>query len=170
MAALIKYYEVFNGNLECHVVGVNSSNLLTSDAPHLQGIGLMLDRSLRAKNKIKWLGDLSNFAYEQQISNAAFLWHPATVDNGTYSVIEAAELQVPSLCSDYPAMREIESICELGIVWMNSKDVQDISRKIKWMEDNSESLVMNTKLPDQLRNEFILNSEKFWAEISTLLM
>ena len=130
----------------------------------------MLDRSLRAKNKIKWLGDLSNFAYEQQISNAAFLWHPATVDNGTYSVIEAAELQVPSLCSDYPAMREIESICELGIVWMNSKDVQDISRKIKWMEDNSESLVMNTKLPDQLRNEFILNSEKFWAEISTLLM
>ena len=170
IAALINYYEVLSGKLECHVVGVNSNNLLTSDAPHLRGIRSMIDRSVIAKKKIKWFGELSDFAYEEKVSNAAFLWHPASVDNGTYAVIEAAELQVPSLSSDYPAMREIEDSCQLGMVWMDSGDVQDISRKMKWMENNADSLKINSKLPDQLRREFFLNSDKYWFEISNLLM
>ena len=51
--------------------------------------------------------------------NTKFLWHPATIDNGTFSVIEAAHLKVPSLSSGYPAMKEINEQYNLSLLLDN---------------------------------------------------
>lgn len=169
VAALIRYYEILHGKLECHIVGVDSGGILTSEAPHLHGIKSMIDRSASAKRKIKWFGELSDLSYKKKLSEAAFLWHPATVDNGTYSVIEAAEFQVPSLSSDYPAMREIEELCQLGMIWMDSSDVYDISQKIKWMECNCDSLRVGSRFSEYVQEKFYADSDRYWSGINEFL-
>ncbi|MFD2884496.1 hypothetical protein ACFS4T_25530 [Pseudomonas lini] len=56
------------------------------------------------------------------------------IDNGTFSAIEAAYLNVPTLSSDYPAMREIDEQFSLNLEWMDSSDYREMGRKLKEME------------------------------------
>ncbi|MDT4883679.1 hypothetical protein FQZ97_1197410 [compost metagenome] len=79
------------------------------------------------------------------LSNAAFLWHAGRVDNGTFSVIEAASLGVPSLSSRYPAMEEIESQFSLNLAWMDASDPIAMAHALKDME--STYLTRKTLLP-----------------------
>ncbi|MOA35023.1 hypothetical protein D3C78_1564440 [compost metagenome] len=84
--------------------------------------------------KISWHGELSDREYQRTLSNAAFLWHAGRVDNGTFSVIEAASLGIPSLSSRYPAMEEIDFQFSLNLAWMDANDPIAMANALKEME------------------------------------
>lgn len=145
--ALREYYEVFDGKLECHLTGVNTKNMLKSELPHLKPLPELVAASPKLRARVRLLGELPDARYLAELAGAMFLWHPARVDNGTFSVIEAAQLGVPALSSDYPAMREIDEQFSLNLNWMDADRPKQMARQLKWMEENYSSacLTLPTK-------------------------
>jgi glycosyltransferase involved in cell wall biosynthesis len=144
------YYEEFNGILECHITGVESGRLLQS-YPSLEK---KLAFSQKLKTKVLFCRELPDAAYKQKLQSAAFLFHSAVVDNGTFSVLEAAQLGIPSLSSDYPPMREIDLRFNLGLNWMDSASAENIALNLKKMEETYLQLKENIlkKNLDQFRH------------------
>lgn len=134
LRALKYYYETLDGNLTCYVTGVNTENLLENDAPHLKPLSELVNSSAALRTKIKWIGELPDFEYRCTLANATFLWHAGKIDNGTFSVVEAASLAVPALSSDYPAMREMDTQFSLHLSWMNARDHREMAHKLREME------------------------------------
>ena len=60
------------------------------------------------------------------------------IDNGSFSVVNAAHQHIPALSSDYPAMREIDDQFGLALAWSPSDDPRRMASALKWMEDNVE--------------------------------
>jgi glycosyltransferase involved in cell wall biosynthesis len=147
MSALRDYYELLDGQLDCRVSGVESGKLLKSNLPHLKSLGAMVSDSEPLSKRLHLLGEIQDALYRRQLANAAFLWHPARIDNGTFSVVEAAHLGVPSLSSKYPAMEEIDAQFGLNLTWMDANDPVQMSRQLKWMEDQAGS--SRARLPSE---------------------
>jgi glycosyltransferase involved in cell wall biosynthesis len=133
--ALRLYYEEYDGQFECHVTGVDTDKLFKRDRSHLKTAREIYRTSEAVKANLKIEGDLPDPVYRRKLSQAAFLWHPALIDNGTFSVVEAASFGVPALSSHYPAMKEIETLFELGLTWSDPTDPADMARKLKQMEN-----------------------------------
>jgi hypothetical protein len=136
--ALRVYWEELGGNLDCHVTGVNTSDLLDHDGPFLRLLGNSPEDIGERRARIRLRGELSDALYQRVLAGARFLWHPAQIDNGTFSVVDAAHERVAALSSDYPAMREIDSQFELGLAWTPSDDPGRMARALKWMEEHVE--------------------------------
>ncbi|WP_034399603.1 glycosyltransferase [Delftia acidovorans] len=171
IAALLKYYDILKGKLECHIIGVDSQKIICSTLDHLKNINSMINGSQRASKNIKWMGELPEDDYENELSGASFLWHPARIDNGTYSVVEAASVGVPSLASDYPPMREIEEQCAIGMKWMNAEDPDDMAKKLKWMEENHQT--QKNHLPsfeNLMKNSAEHHAAAYWEVIEDTLL
>ncbi|MGJ4927679.1 glycosyltransferase [Bradyrhizobium sp. HKCCYLS2038] len=128
------YYEKYDGKLDCHVTGVDTKEMFKRDAPHLKQVSQIRHDSKAIRKRLIVRGELPDQNYRHALREAAFLWHPATIDNGTFSVVEAACFGVPSLSSDYPAMREIDKQFRLNLAWFDPNDPGDIGRKLKDME------------------------------------
>lgn len=168
--ALRIYYEELDGQLDCHVTGVDTMNLLRERQPHLQVVAHVFKKSAKLSQHVHFRGDLSEVEYRDTLRHATFLWHAGKVDNGTFSVIEAASLGVPSLSSDYPAMREINSQFHLNLAWMDASNPQDMARQLKKME--SSATEMRTKLPDEAEmqsNHIEVHAAAYWREVATCL-
>ncbi|WP_245451731.1 glycosyltransferase [Mesorhizobium waimense] len=153
LAALQIYYEVYEGTLSCHVTGFGSSEITKSQLPHLDGLNRVVAASRALRQRVKFLGELSDEAYRRELSASAFLWHPTELDNGTFSIIEAAHYGVPSLSSDYPAMREMDRQFQLGLSFMDQEDPEDMAAQLHAMEVNlaerQRSLATEKQLADQ---------------------
>lgn len=134
LKALRYYYENLGGQLFCHVTGVNTDSLLGNNAPHLKSLSELVNSSPALLEKVKWLGELPEFEYHSALANATFLWHAGKIDNGSFSVVEAAGLGVPALSSDYPAMHEMDVQFSLQLSWMNAADYKEMAHKLKEME------------------------------------
>ncbi len=134
LKALKFYYEELDGALECRITGVNTKDLFKSSVPHLKPLATLLGQSRLLKKNIKLLGELPDRNYQSMLASAAFLWHAGAIDNGTFSVIEAAGLGIPSLSSDYPSMREIDQQFSLNLNWMKSDQPKHMASQLKEME------------------------------------
>jgi hypothetical protein len=77
------------------------------------------------------------------------LWHAGRIDNGTFSVVEAAHLGVPSLSGDYPAMREFDAQFGLNLSWMDAYSPNDMAQQLKMME--AEAMTFRERLPSAER-------------------
>jgi glycosyltransferase involved in cell wall biosynthesis len=88
---------------------------------------------------VHWKGELAANDYQQTLARAAFLWHAGKIDNGTFSVIEAASLGVPALSSDYPAMREIDQQFALNLAWMSADEPKAMAEQLKQMESTHQA-------------------------------
>lgn len=128
LKALDLYYREHGGRLDCRITGVG-----TEELPDGALAGLIA-ASKPLRKRLRWLGELPERKYRETLAGAAFLWHPATVDNGTFSVVEAAACGVPALSSDYPAMREIDSQFSLNLAWSDNADPKAMARALKDME------------------------------------
>jgi glycosyltransferase involved in cell wall biosynthesis len=151
--ALRIYYESLDGKLSCHVTGFSTALLLKTDFPHLKPLNNLWSSSQHLRSKVKLLNELPDLIFQKKLFGSAFLWHPARMDNGTFSVIEAAYLRVPSLSSDYPAMREIDEQFSLNLAWMDPYDSQTMALQLKRMEEQYND--RREKLPnkDQLKEQ-----------------
>ncbi|WP_454624389.1 glycosytransferase [Bradyrhizobium cenepequi] len=134
LEALRLYYEEYDGRLECHVTGVDTDKLFKRNLPHLMAVRKIHRASTAVQTGLKTEGDLPDSVYRRKLRDAAFLWHPGLIDNGTFSVVEAASFGVPALSSDYPAMREIDRQFELGLTWSDPNDPADMASRLKQME------------------------------------
>ena len=132
--ALRIYWAEIGENLDCHVTGVNTSGLLDDEGPFLKLLGNSAEDIRAHQAKIHLQGELSDAMYQRELTGARFLWHPAQIDNGTFSVIDAAHVRIPALSSDYPAMREIDDQFGLGLAWTLSDDPGRMAQTLKWMD------------------------------------
>jgi glycosyltransferase involved in cell wall biosynthesis len=145
LKALRIYYEQLDGQLECRVTGVNTKKMLKSELPHLKPLREIVNASTALKSQLKFLGELPDMAYQNQLCGSVFLWHAGRIDNGSFSVVEAAHLGVPALSSDYPAMREINTQFGLNLSWMDASDPANMAQQLKRME--IEAIALRERLP-----------------------
>jgi len=136
LKALTIYYEELGGRLSCSVSGVHSSELPESKLPHLKEAVSVLRRCKMLRDNLRWKGELSESGYRRELAGAAFVWHPAALDNGTFCLVEAAAHGVPSLSSEYPAMREMDTRFGLNLAWMDATKPDAMAEKIKEMESS----------------------------------
>jgi len=147
--ALRIYYEQLDGQMECRVTGVDTKNMLKSNIPHLKSLRDIVASSSVLNRQLKLLGELPDLAYQNQLIGCAFLWHAGRIDNGTFSVVEAAHLGVPALSSDYPAMREIDTQFGLNLSWMDAHSPSAMAQQLKMME--AEAMTLRERLPSKKR-------------------
>lgn len=134
LQALKIYYDEFGGGLRCTVTGVNTESFMTSSLPHFKSVIVWLKSNKGLLTRLTFSGNLPDEDYRRLLSGAAFLWHPGRIDNGTFSVIEAASLGVPALSSDYPAMREIDAQFRLNLMWQQADDPRSMANAMWEME------------------------------------
>ncbi|EGV20017.1 glycosyltransferase [Thiocapsa marina] len=169
--ALRMYYDELGGSLRCKVTGLLSSDWLHEPQNDYQKrAATIAERNSCLRENIDWSGEISEKAYGEALAGAVFLWHPARQDNGTFSVLEAAQLGVPSLSSDYPAMREIDAQFSLGLNWMDASDTADMARQLKRMETHTDEAVAGLPSAEQLLEQ---NSPRlagqYWAAVRECL-
>ena len=166
LQALSIYYGELDGQLDCWVTGVNSDRLLKMDVKHLDPARKVFRGDRNLSKRIRFLGELSDKRYQSVLGHSAFLWHPGLIDNGTFSVIEAAWFGVPSLASNYPAMQEIDRQFDLGLTMFEPTNVEKMAEKLKWMEENLDQ--SRRSLPDQRTLEgqnLSTLAGAYWAEV-----
>lgn len=170
LKALKYYYEELDGQLYCHVTGVGTDKLLKGDTKHLKPLLKIVEGSKPLKSKLKWLGELPDHNYQYALANSAFLWHAGLIDNGTFSVVEAAGLEIPSLSSDYPAMREIDAQFSLNLNWMNARQPKQMASQLKEMELNYVSRRSLLPTPQQLADQSVPRlAGAYWQVIKKCL-
>lgn len=168
--ALRFYYEKYGGRLKCHISGVNTRNIMNSEVDYLKPLQEMLKGSKELKNNIKVLGELPEQAYRSQLASSAFLWHPALIDNGTFSVVEAAALGVPALSSDDPAMREMDTQFSLNLSWMDKHNPEDMARQLKYMEKEAKNLRHLLPTVEHLAGQSLENlAGAYWEAVRACL-
>lgn len=140
LQALEIYYQQYDGKLEVAVTGFDPA---TFD----KTVTRYIEKSPLLKKKLNFLGHLSEARYWNVLSQAKFLWHPTLIDNGTFSVIEAAYYQVPSLSSNYPQMRYLDEQFRLNLFFSDALSCEDMAEKLSFMEKNSQS--RKALLPDR---------------------
>jgi glycosyltransferase involved in cell wall biosynthesis len=168
--ALRLYYEKYEGSLKCHVTGVDTRELFKRDASHLRALRDIRQSSAALKHHLKIEGELPDQSYQAQLGCAAFLWHPGRIDNGTFSVVEAAHLGVPALSSDYPAMREIDQQFSLHLTWMDPDDPNNMARQLKRLETDWEALRHRLPSAEQLAGQSVDRlAGAYWSLIKDYL-
>lgn len=168
--ALQIYYETLDGQWECRCTGVGTREMLNSDLPHLKEMAAVFDRSMALRKRVTWLGELPDVQYRRVLSQAGFLWHAGRIDNGTFSVIEAAHLGVPSLSSDYPAMREIDEQFSLNLAWMDPDSPRQMAEQLKYMEQAAMNRRVSLPAPAVLQAQGIdRHAGTYWQQVRTCL-
>lgn len=168
--ALKIYFEELDGSLTCVLTGVNVAEILNSTAPHLRDFLHVMSLSKRTRRGVKIKGELPDVDYQRKLAGAQFLWHPARMDNGTFSAVEAACLGTPTLSSDYPAMREIDRQFGLAMAWMDGTSARQMAEALKWMEVHAAA--MRERLPgmDALREQGVHKlAGAYWREVRECL-
>jgi glycosyltransferase involved in cell wall biosynthesis len=168
--ALRLYYEQYDGRLECRITGAGVEGMLSSKTPHLLAAQKIMASSPALKSKVKLLGELPDDVYRSTLAQAAWLWHAGRIDNGTFAVIEAAHLGIPSLSSSYPAMREIDDVFDLNLAWMDPWNPREMARQLKAMENDFEERRKLLPSADQLAQHSPDRlASKYWQAIREYL-
>lgn len=155
ITALINYYEKYNGELKVIITGYNSDlfnfrkkypiidKLDSFQKNYVEKVRKLIKDNPILHDNIIFKGNVSNNEYVSILAYSRFLWHTNIADNGTFSVIEAAYLNIPSLASSYKAMKFINERFNLNLMFFNPHDINDIAKKLKEMEIG----YANVKLP-----------------------
>ena len=141
LRALEKYYDDFAGNLKSMVIGAfshafaeNGPECLQRHLPSAIEARAFIRASRSLKRNLRIEGELSPSAHAAAIKHASFLLHGNLNGNGSFAVIDAAALGVPSLSSRYPAMEFLDKTCALNLTFFDPHDIDDMARSLKAME------------------------------------
>lgn len=168
--ALKIYYEELGGVWDCWITGISRNDLLSSELPQLVIMKEAFKTSRHLRNRVKWKGNLSDSGYRQTLAGAKFLWLPTRIDNGSFSAVEAAASGVPSMCANYPAMREMNCNFNLGLTWMNVDDPDQMARQLKSMETQAAALRHQLRDSDCLAGNRLDDlASPYWQEIRECL-
>ena len=141
--ALETYYSKYGGTLNCVVCGPMTHYLdwektwRDRDHEYWASVRGFAEQQLSSssKKRISFLGQLTDQEYFNRLSKSAFLWHNVLYDNGSFSLIEAAQLGVPVLSSEYPQSIEIANTFGLDLKFFPPRDPEKTALALKEMED-----------------------------------
>jgi glycosyltransferase involved in cell wall biosynthesis len=149
------YLQEYGGINHLVITGVDTEVFdpkfdLEKDSPFLNCVHINKIRDKLEKNKIladhiHIMGNISDRIYMSVLKNAHYLWHPALYDNGTFSVLEAAYLGVPSLSAHYPAMAYFNQKFNLNLKFFNPRNPVEIADALKEMETSAKSIALPPK-------------------------
>jgi len=164
------YSQEFGGSLHLVITGASTdyfdpdNNFPKDDpvinVPQVQQFRKKIKQNPALSKKIHVMSNLSDKMYAHILQNAKFLWHPALYDNGTFAVIEAAYLGIPSLSARYPAMEYINHKFEINMQFFNPHNPKEMAQALLNMETAS----LKTPLPSK---EFLLKHD--WKNRSSSL-
>ncbi len=169
LCALHEYYQALSGQLDCVVTGPESVFLANGGLPHLESARNYLASNPSLRRRLRIMGELPEAEYRSKLAGASFVWHPARIDNGTLTVIEAAALGVPALSSKYPAMAELDEEFNLHLVWMDSSRPGDMALRLKWMEQHNREAKADLPSFEELHNRGDRNAAAYWSVIRECL-
>jgi glycosyltransferase involved in cell wall biosynthesis len=115
ISGLERYFKKYpESKMEVHMTGVYTHLFLPENPgdphykdPYAASIRKIIVNCPNLKQRLKILGNLDDEVYLTKLRNAAGVLHGALYDNGTFSIVEAAWLGVPSISSKYPAIQEV---------------------------------------------------------------
>jgi glycosyltransferase involved in cell wall biosynthesis len=173
--ALEIYYRDFDGKFKVIMTGpttqfFNDSEYNRTVSTYITSVIDLIQKSDNVKKQLTITGNLAIHDYVSILKSAKFLWHPTIIDNGTYSVIEAAYHDVPSLSSNYPQMHYINNRFNLNLEFCNAKQPRDMAMQLKKMEE--EYHIKKQLLPTKERLEqfsYHKVAPEFWRLIRSLL-
>lgn len=149
LKALDKYYEQYEGNLNVLVTGLyteyfdpNNKKRYDDYTNRIQDI---VSGSKKLREKVNFLGNVSDSVYANIVANAKFLWHTNLADNGTYSVTEAAYLGTPSLVSKYPQMKYLDDHFGLNMTFFDPYNISEIASGLNFMEKSHTQILLPSK-------------------------
>ena len=139
LEALKVYYKA-GGNIKCVITGVNTNEFKgeyhKDTSEYAKRIHNLISNNKILSNNIIIKGNLPKEEYYSILKNAKFIFHPGYGDNGNFTISDGVAMKVPSLCSDYPGMRSFCDFLELKPLFFDPFDVDDISEKLLYMENN----------------------------------
>lgn len=132
--ALSDYYYK-GGKLRCIITGVNTEQFNVKKSEKQLGMEINLyvkeirkiineDEVLKRNLVVK--GNLPKVQYIRILQKAKFVFHPGYADNGNGTAIDGATLGVPTVCSDYPAMRYISDYTGIHAHFFDPFDADSI--------------------------------------------
>lgn len=167
--ALSEYYQA-GGKLHCYVTGintdlfnvkkdVNNKKIMEVQLNYVQKIRDIIQKDALLKKYIHFEGQLPKRQYYSLLKNAKFMISPGIGDNGNGAVVDAAFLGVPTISSDYPAMRNIDSVLCLGMRFVDGHDYKKMKDAVLWAEQNYNQFKQMLPTVDELRKHTIDDME-----------
>lgn len=152
--AILHYY-MMGGKLKCVVTGFNTEYMnpeheLDDDCfkvPHILKIRELIFQNNLLKNNMIFLGNLPKPMYKCVLKNANFFFHPGSSDNGNGTAFDALFLGVPTISSDYHAMRFYDTYFPLNMLFFDNTDVDDMAEKLYQADRSNDEL--RAKLPSK---------------------
>jgi len=140
------------------------------EMPHPKKVRAKLQDLPLVSKRLAILGNVPDQKYLDQLHGAAFVLHGALYDNGTFSVVEGAWLGVPSISSDYPAMREVARNFSLQLALFDPRDPDSMAEAISTAVRNRDAMVK--ALPSQAllqQRSFDVVAPQYWKQFSNAL-
>lgn len=167
LKALSSYY-AGGGKLKCYVTGVNTDFFDLKNkgdySSYIEEVRGMIQRDKLLKANLTFCGNLPKIKYIFLLQNAKFLLHPGYADNGNGTAFDAAMLGVPTVSSDYPAMRNMNNIINLGISFFDRKSPDDLAALLFEIQSNSEKFKKRVPANEEL-SKFTIQNEDLCNEI-----
>lgn len=143
--ALESYYEK-GGKLDCVMTGTLTElfdpDNETDSGLYVNTIRNKIKNSDILKSHIKIKGFVNNSQYLRILSKSMFIFSPTYGDNGTGTAYDAASLGVPTLCSDYPAMRYLSEFTGVPFLFTDPFSPDEMTEKL-FEIDRSHDLYVN---------------------------
>jgi glycosyltransferase involved in cell wall biosynthesis len=136
----LKQYYDSGGGLNCVITGPSTEVLRAGAKEYSDYATEVREAFLQLFNgddRVSIAGVLPEEQYWHLLKGAAFVWHNVIKDNGTFSVIEAALANVPSLSSDYSQIRFFDELFGLGLTYFSAMDPAQGAEKLREMESRT---------------------------------
>lgn len=138
--ALDIYYGKLNGKFKVVMTGVDTNHFDVNHEndiffpAHLKYARDLLTKMPLVTHHLIIKGNVGLQDYISLLAHAKFLWHPTIIDNGTFSVVEAAYYGIPSLSNNYPQMQFINNRFHLNLCFGDATDPLAMAKSLKKME------------------------------------
>jgi glycosyltransferase involved in cell wall biosynthesis len=142
---LIRYY-AGGGKLDTVITGFDieqfDTELIDDDKitlPNVAAFRKKIQTNKKLKEHVIICPNLPKQEYLGLLKGASFVWHPALLDNGTFTVVEAAAHGTPGLSADYPQMRYIDNYFGLNLMFFDPRSPTAIADALHHMEKESKT-------------------------------
>lgn len=155
LKALEKYY-ANGGKLECYMTGTfvekfDINKEYDGENDYIKEIREIISGDDNLQEHIRVWGNLPKKKYLTILGGAEFFLHAGYADNGNGTAFDAAMLNVPSVSSYYPAMRNMDMVLGLNMQFFDKKDSNQLAEILQYMEIKIEDIKASMPGYEKLR-------------------
>lgn len=152
------HYYARGGKLKCYVSGANTDRFAWkkragSSEPagsYADEIRKTIHENADLRENILIKGELNKVTYLRYLAGAQFIFHPGYADNGNGACVDALQLGVPVMSSQYPPMEYMNERLNASMKMFDPWDPEDIADKLFYMERNAAQIAEKLPTPEQL--------------------